>query len=165
MTRTVLAAAIVTALTFGTAAADDHHDDHDDNGHQHHGHHHHVHVPHFHIVVPRRPIDRFAVMKVVNTTDVVLNFEYRIGSGPWQSAMLRPGQAYGVYANFNFPGSYRHDPIEIRFDDDLRNGQEHWRRFLPYVRYSPSVNYRQAYEYHFAYSSPSRQSVEMHPAS
>ena len=164
MTRTVLAAAIVTALTFGTATADDDHDDHHDHGHHRHGHHHHVHVPYFQIVVPRPPVDRFAVMKVVNTTDAVLSFEYRIGFGHWQSATLRPGQVYGVYANLNFPGSYRHDPIQIRFNDDLRVGHEHWRSFLPYVRYAPSLNYRQAYEYHFAWASPSQQRVEMHPA-
>lgn len=108
--------------------------------------------------------DRFAMVKISNTSDIVLNFDYRFGNGPWQSVTLQPGQWQGLYAGFTYPNSYVHDTITIRFDEDLRPGRDFWREFLPYVTYTPDVDYSRAFQYYFTYDGYQREFVDMFAA-
>ncbi|REJ67313.1 MAG: hypothetical protein DWQ31_11650 [Planctomycetota bacterium] len=107
--------------------------------------------------------DNVAMTKIVNTSDIEIGFDYRIGGGAWHSVRLAPGQSYGIWAGFTFPGSYVHSPIEIRFDGDLRPGMNTWRSFLPLVRYNSYVDWNRAQTYYFTYDGPSRMFLAMFP--
>jgi len=108
--------------------------------------------------------DTVALTKIVNTSDMNIGFDYRFGAGPWRSIRLAPGESWTLWSNFTYPGSYRHSPIEVRFDSDLRPGFNTWRSFLPLVRYAPYVDGNLAQTYYFTYSGPGRQFLAMFPA-
>ncbi len=108
--------------------------------------------------------DTVALTRIVNTSSMTIGFEYRFGNGPWQSVRLNPGGDWLMWANFTYPGSYSHDTIQIRFDNDLRPGYDNYQTFLPMVRYAPYANANLAQTYYFTYSGPNRQFLGMFPA-
>lgn len=105
--------------------------------------------------------DRYALVKVVNTSNITLNFQYQFDNGEWRSASLKPGHWYGIYAGFTAPGSYKHSLIRLRYDEDLRLGRDHYRLLTPYVKYSPDIDYHRAQVYHFGYDGALQQFVDM----
>jgi hypothetical protein len=105
-------------------------------------------------------VDRFALIKVVNTSPLPLTFGVQIGNAPWQRIDLQPGESRGIYANFSAPGSYRHDTIRFGFDQDLGPAFNN-REITPFVKYSPDIDFNRAQLYHFGFDGNTGRYCEM----
>ncbi|MEQ8788702.1 MAG: hypothetical protein RIC55_20495 [Pirellulaceae bacterium] len=104
--------------------------------------------------------DRYALLEIHNRTDAVINFQIKFGDGAWQDTYVAPGESVGIYAGFSYPGSYDHDPIHIRFDDDMTSAH-HWREIFPYVSYAPDIDYSRAQQYYFDYDGSTGRYIEL----
>ena len=108
-----------------------------------------------------RADDRFALVKIVNKTNVPLNFSYRVGDGPWHPVQLLPGHWQGVWVKLMRPNSRRHKTIRVRFDEDL-SSQRYFRTFRLKAYGSPDIDWSRARPYHFAYDGATRRFVALY---
>lgn len=63
--------------------------------------------------------DRYGVACVYNRTNVPINFQAKVGDGPWEQHRLQPGADRFFWHKYEHQNENRSPTLLVRFDSDL----------------------------------------------